>query len=73
MADVTFEQIKDLIAQMPSTEVELLRDWLNNPTEKSQTWDERLVALVNEFDLDEADRMDIVDPEAWVRQRRSKY
>ena len=77
MTDITFEQVKALIEQMPSSEVERLRTWLNNPAtestppeEDTRTWGERLVALVNQFDLDDADQMDIPDPEAWVREQR---
>ncbi len=76
MADLTFEQIKILVEQMPPTEIARLRTWINNLTEPvptstpGTTWGERLVALVNEFDLDESDQMDIPDPEAWVREHR---
>ena len=76
MADVTFEQIKGLIEQMPSTDVDRLRDWLNESmetvakTSHDSTWGEKLVALVNQFDLDESDLGDTTDPEAWVREHR---
>ena len=76
MADVTFEQVKPLVEQMPSAERERLRAWLSSPTERTETaigsptWGERLVALVNEFDLGEADQMDIADPEEWVCEQR---
>ena len=78
MSNVTFEQVKPLIEQMPSDEVERLREWLNNsttdqtvPASNSMTWGERLVALVNQFDLGVGDQMEITDPETWVRERRS--
>jgi hypothetical protein len=77
MADITFEHVKPLIEQMPSEEIERLRAWLNNDaTEvpKSEndglTWGERLVAMVNQFELTDEDQMDIDDPEAWVREYR---
>ncbi len=77
MSDITFEQVKPLIEQMPSGERDRLRSWLDNFTgnreialPQESTWGEQLVALVNQFDLDEADQMDISDPEAWVRERR---
>ena len=79
MADVTFEQVKSLVEQMPSAEVNRLRDWLNTstPTSDSElhtgTWGERLVALVNQFELDEEDLAERSDPETWVRDyRRTK-
>jgi len=78
MSNVTFEQVKPLIEQMPSAEVERLRAWLNSSTtdqtnsaSDSMTWGERLVALVNQFDLGEGDQMEITDPETWVRERRT--
>ncbi len=77
MADITFEQVKILIEQMPSVEVERLREWLNSAeSEQSMaqsndtSWGQHLVALVNQFDLDKGDQMDISDPEAWVREHR---
>ena len=80
MADITFEQIRPLVEHMPSAEVERLRMWLDNPMAEPEppvsdnlTWGQRLVALVDQFNLDEADQMNIDDPEAWVREyRRSK-
>ena len=70
MADITFEQVKVLVEQMPSTELERLRTWLNTRTDEHESWGEQLVRMVNEFDLDKADEMDIPDPEAWVREYR---
>lgn len=78
MVDLTFEQVKPLIEQMPSSEVERLRTWLNAPAVKqpvpesdSRTWGERLVAMVQAFDLDAVGQgWDNEDPEAWVREHR---
>jgi hypothetical protein len=77
MGEITFEQVKPLIEQMPLDERERLREWLDRSTEARDvlesapsSWGEQLVALVNQFDLTAEDEMDIPDPEAWVRERR---
>ena len=80
MADLTFEQIRPLVEHLPPAEVERLRKWLDDQTAEVEatpteglTWGQRLVEMVNQFDLGEADQMDIDDPEAWVREyRRTK-
>ena len=77
MSDATLEQVKQMIEQLPSDEVERLRMWLNKPTSdmaepdtQPVTWGQRVAALIENFPLDEGDQMAIDDPEAWVRERR---
>ena len=77
MSDATLEQVKHMIEQLSPNEVERLRGWLNTSSitvteveSQSETWGQRLAALIESFPLEEADQMAINDPEAWVRERR---
>ena len=85
MTDLTFDQVKPLIEQiieqLPSSELNRLRDWINSaeadqpiPESDSLSWGERLVALVNTFDLDTTGLgWNNEDPEIWVsKQRRTQ-
>src|SRR5688572_22048972 len=86
MADVTFEQVKALVEQMPSEELERIRTYLDSvadskkstylastsPTSDAttQTWGQRLVAIVEQFNFEETDQWETDDPEVWVREYR---
>jgi hypothetical protein len=79
MADITFEQIKVLVEQMPSEELERLREWINKPTESSPApqpdtktgiWGKDLVEMVRQFPLEETDQWPSDHPESWVREYR---
>jgi hypothetical protein len=88
MADVTFEQVKALIEQLPSEELERLRAYLNSVAEGKQsdpvttttsstdanigTWGQRLVAIVEQFNFEADDQWKTDDPEEWVREYRRK-
>ena len=75
MSDVSFEQVKHMVEQLPPDEVERLRVWLNVPPISAQeantpSWGETLADLIENFPLGDDDQMAIDDPEAWVRERR---
>lgn len=85
MADVTFEQIKELIKQMSPEELEKLRRYVesieseqpDNPVDETPsadtnkgTWGKDLVAMVEQFHLGEEDQWPSDDPEEWVREYR---
>jgi hypothetical protein len=64
MSDATFEQVKQMIKQLPPAEVERLRAWLNTPIPRGSepdtepvTWGQRLAALIEKFPLEEGDQM----------------
>lgn len=77
MSDATFEQVKQMIEQLPPDEVERPRVWLlSTATEKPDepdtplaTWGQRVAALIENFPQEE-DQMAIGDPEAWTHERR---
>jgi hypothetical protein len=77
MSDATFEQVKQMIEQLPTDDIERLRVWLNTPMsgeaepdKRPMTWGQRLTALIENFPLEEGDQIAIDNPEEWVRERR---
>ena len=77
MSDATFEQVKQMIEQLPADDVERLRVWLNTPIsagagpdKRPIIWGQRLAALIENFPLEEGDQMATDNPEEWVRERR---
>lgn len=80
MSDAAFDQVKRMIEQLPTHDIERLRVWLNTTRSEpdhpstemdARTWGEQLVELVNTFDLDITGLgWDNQDPEIWVRNHR---